>query len=172
LTFNGSKNKFKNDIPPIINKYIEKNDIKVFIDCTCGGANLTDKIVCKDIYGIDLSPSLIALHLQAQQDFSQIPTDGSREMWDKGYSAWKVMKQILDTKPFADFTIEDFDKISIPLYQIGCIEWYASFSNRGFPGGYAKNSTTRNYYQEAWRNHKKQSETDNYKKINFCCGDY
>ena len=42
----GSKTKYKNDIPPIINKYIKDNNIEVFIDCCSGGANLTDKIIC------------------------------------------------------------------------------------------------------------------------------
>ena len=171
MTFMGSKTKYKNDIPPIINKYITDNNITTFIDCTCGGANLTDKIICENIYAIDLSPSLIGLHKQAQEDFSKIPTDGNREMWDNSYGAWRKMKKILDTKSFSNFTDEDFNIINMPLYEIGCMEWYASFSNGGFPKGYAK-TATRNYYQEAWRNHKKQSESSIYKKIHFYCGDY
>lgn len=172
MTFMGSKNKYKKDIPPIINNYIQNNNVSVFIDCTCGGANLTDKIICKNVHAIDLSPSLIGLHQQAQEDFSKIPSDGNREMWDNGYTAWKKMKQILETKPFSDFTNEDFDKIGMLFYEIGCAEWYSSFSNGGFSRGYAKNSSTRNYYQEAWRNHKKQSENKEYQRINFHCGDY
>lgn len=172
MTFMGSKTKYKNDIPPIINKYITDNNITTFIDCTCGGANLTDKIICENIYAIDLSPSLIGLHKQAQEDFSKIPTDGNREMWDNSYAAWRKMKKILDTKSFSNFTDEDFNIINMPLYEIGCMEWYASFSSGGFPRGYAKKSVTRNHYQEAWRNHKKQSESSIYKKIHFYCGDY
>lgn len=172
MTFMGSKTKYKNDIPPIINKYIKDNNVETFIDCSCGGANLTDKIMCDNIYAIDLSPSLIRLHQQAQNDFSKIPVDGNREMWDNSYTAWRKMKKILDTKSFSDFTNNDFNIIGMPLYEIGCMEWYASFSNGGFPRGYAKNSETRNYYQEAWRNHKKQTENDIYRKIKFCCGDY
>lgn len=172
MTFMGSKNKYKNDIPPIINKYIQDNDIKSFIDCTAGGANLTDKIICESVYAIDLSPSLIGLHKQAQQDFSKIPIDGNKEMWNNSYAAWKRMKKILDRKNFIDFTDEDFNEIAMPLYEIGCMEWYASFSSGGFSRGYAKNSIARNYYQESWRNHKKQSESEIYKKIKFYCGDY
>lgn len=172
MTFMGSKTKYKKDIPPIINKYIKDNNIETFIDCTCGGANLTDKIICRNVYGIDLSPSLIALHKQAQNDFSKIPIDGCREMWDNSYAAWKKMKKILDIKSYDQFNSNDFINIGMSLYEIGCMEWYASFSNGGFPRGYAKNSATRNYYQEAWRNHKKQSEQENYKKIKFFCDDY
>lgn len=172
MVFMSSKTKYKNDIPPIINKYIKDNNIEVFIDCCSGGANLTDKIICENVYAVDLSPSLIELHKQAQKDFSKIPTDGSREMWDNSYSAWKKMKKILDTKSYENFTNSDFNEIGLPLYEIGCMEWYASFSNGGFPRGYAKNSITRNYYQEAWRNHKKQSEQEIYKNIKFFCDDY
>lgn len=171
MTYSGSKSKLKNDIPPIINKYIKDNNITNFIDCCSGGSNLTDKIICDNVYAVDLSPTLIALHKQAQEDFSKIPTTGSREEWDKCYSTWKVMFQNIQNKSILNFKEEDFN-LDIPLYEIGAIEWYGSFSNRGFPGGYAKDSEKRKYYQEAWRNHKKQSETENYKKIHFYWGDY
>lgn len=87
MTYSGSKAKLKNDIPPIINKYIKDNNITTFIDCCCGGVNLADKIICENLYAIDLSPTLIGLHKQAQKDFSKISTEGSREEWDRCYSA-------------------------------------------------------------------------------------
>lgn len=157
---------------------LEKNSTHRFIldggivTHNCGGANLTDKIICENVYAIDLSPSLISLHEQAQRNFSKIPIDGNREMWDNSYSAWKRMKKILDIKSFVDFTDEDFNEIGMPLYEIGCMEWYASFSCGGFPRGYAKNTAEKNFYQQTRRNHKKQSETENYQKIQFYCGDY
>lgn len=163
MVYMGSKRKYKEDICPIINKYIKENNIENFYDVFCGGANLSDAIKCTNIYASDLSPSLIALHKQAQEDFSKIPTDGSREYWDNAYTEWKKLRE----KKFSDFS-----ELSMPLYEIGAIEWYASFSNGGFPRGYAKNSKTRNYYQEAYRNHKKQSENQTYKKINFSCSSY
>lgn len=172
MVFLGSKNKYKNDIPPIINKYIKDNNITTFIDCFCGGANLTDKIICDNIHAIDLSPTLISLHKAAQEDFSLIPKDCDREKWDSTYAAWKRMKKIFDNKKFKDFTEEDFNLIGVPLHEIGCIEWYASYSRGGFPRGYAKNTSTRNFYKEARKNHKEQSETDTYKKINFICDSY
>lgn len=172
MVFLGSKNKYKNDIPPIINKYIKDNNITTFIDCFCGGANLADKIMCENIYAIELSPTLYSLHKQAQEDFSKIPEDGNKEIWDNSYAAWKRMKNILDNKNFSDFTEEDFDIIGLPLYEIGSIEWYSSYSRGGFAKGYAKNTATRNYYKEAKKNHEKQSKNDIYKKINFICDSY
>lgn len=67
---------------------------------------------------------------------------------------------------------EDFSKLKMPLFEIGAIEWYGSFANGGFPRGYAKPTATRNYYQEAWRNHNKQKDLESYNKIHFLNNDY
>lgn len=164
MVYMGSKRRYAKDIVPIIQDYINKNHITTFIDCFCGGANLADKIKCDKVIANDLSPTLIALHQQAQLDFLQIPTDGSREYWDEAYAEWKRMKNQMDKgEPIS---------VTMPLYKIGAIEWYSSFANGGFPRGYAKPSPTRNYYQEAYRNHKKQAEDENYKHIIFQQGDY
>jgi len=53
------------------------------------------------------------------------------------------------------------------LADIGAIEFFASFSNGGFPRGYAKNSDTRNYYKEAYRNMREQDPQ--LKGIEFKC---
>ena len=163
MTYFGSKRRYVSEIVPIIDKYIEKNNITTIYDIFCGGANIGDKFQCENVICSDLSPSLIALHQQAQEDFSLIPTDGSREYWDEAYTNWKMLR----ASNFKDFSV-----LTMPLYKIGAIEWYGSFSNGGFPRGYAKNSATRNYYQEARRNHEAQSKLKNYKKIHFICSDY
>lgn len=164
MVYMGSKRRYAKDIVPIIQKYIDENGIKVFVDAFCGGGNLVDKISCETVIANDLSPTLIALHIQAQLDFSKIPVDGNREYWDKAYADWKKMKKQMDNnEPIS---------VDMPLYEIGAIEWYSSFANGGFPRGYAKPSATRNYYQEAYRNHKKQAEEETYKKIIFHQGDY
>lgn len=164
MTYMGSKRKYCKDIVPIIQKYIEDNNITVFIDVFCGGANLADKIKCQTVVANDLSPTLIALHQAAQVDFSSIPTDGNREYWNAAYAEYKKIKAAMDKG-------EKYTPI-MPLYEIGAIEWYASFASGGFPRGYAKNAKGRNYYQEGWRNHKAQSENELYKNIQFICGDY
>lgn len=164
MVYMGSKQKYVKYIVPIIQKYIKENNIDTFVDVFCGGANLTDKIDCDVVIGNDLSPSLIALHKQAQMDFDKIPTEGGRDYWDKGYAEWKKMKKQIDDGLPID--------TEMPLYKIGAVEWYSSFARGGFPLGYAKPSETRDYYKEGYRNHKKQAETENYKKIIFVQGDY
>ena len=50
------------------------------------------------------------------------------------------------------------------------MEFFASFSNGGFPRGYAKNTDTRNYFQEARRN--LEAQAPNLKGIEFKCQRY
>lgn len=159
MNYMGSKRKYAGEIVPIINKYIKDNGITQFYDIMCGGANLVDKIVCNETYGNDLSPTLIALHIQAQEDFSKIPKQGSREYWDKGYSEYKKF-------------LQGQTDIDMPLYEIGAIEWYSSFARGGFPRGYAKPTTTRDYFKEGRKAHYEQSLKEKYKKIKFSCEDY
>ena len=73
MNYMGSRRKAAPVIVPIINKYITLNKITKIYDCCCGGAYMTDKFFCDNITAIDLSPSLISLHQQAQLDFSKIP---------------------------------------------------------------------------------------------------
>lgn len=164
MVYMGSKRKYCKYIVPIIQEYINEHGITTFVDCFCGGANLADKIDCKAVICNDISPTLIALHQQAQADFSKIPTNGDREYWDLAHAEWKRIKSAMDKGA-------EYHSV-LPLSIIGAIEWYGSFSNGGFPRGYAKPSADRNYYQEAYRNHKKQAENENYKNIIFICGSY
>lgn len=160
MVYMGSKTKYCKYIVPIINKYIKQNNIKYFIDVFCGGANLADKIECQRVICNDLSSTLIALHQQAQKDFSKIPTEGNKEYWDVAKNEWqKIIK-------------DESYKSPLPLYIIGAIEWYGSYGGGGFPKSYANPVNGRNYYQERYRNHFKQSQTQNYKKICFTNDDY
>ena len=80
--------------------------------------------------------------------------DGNRELWDKGKAYIKdgIMPE--------DMT----------LAEIGAMEFFASYSNGGFPRGYAKNSETRNYFLEARRN--LEAQAPNLEGIHFACQDY
>ena len=168
MVYMGSKNKYCKYIVPIIQQYINKNNIITFIDCFCGGANLADKIKCETVICNDLSPTLIALHQQAQKDFSKIPNETFRLYWDVAKKDWEKIKNNIKEQ-------KEYDKdLQLPLVAIGAIEWYGSFSAGGFPKGYANPDPIgkRNRFFESYNNHKKQSENENYKKIKFVQGDY
>lgn len=147
----GSKSKYTSSIVPILQKCIDDNKINTYIECFVGGANVIDKIQCERRIGYDRSDTLIALLTQMRDDFDKVLKDGNRELWDKGKEYVKN-----GAKP------EDMS-----LAEIGAMEFFASFSNGGFPRGYAKNSTTRNYYNEAYRNAEKQAP--DLKGIEFGC---
>ena len=150
----GSKDKYSSHIVPILQKTIDENNITTYIECFVGGANIIDKIKCEKRIGYDRSDTLIALLNQAKEDFSLIPEDGTREMWDfgKGYVKEGLMPK------------------NMTLAEIGAIEFFGSFNNGGFPRGYAKPTDKRNYYQEAYRNMKAQAPL--LKDIEFECQNY
>lgn len=150
----GSKNKIAGHIVPILQKCIDDNNITTFIDCMCGGANIIDKIRCENRYGYDRSDTLIALLQQAQENMNDVLENGSRELWDKGKAYVKdgIMPE--------DMT----------LAEIGAMEFFASFNNGGFPRGYAKNTSTRDYFKEARRNLEKQAPK--LEGVHFACRAY
>lgn len=119
-----------------------------------GGANIIDKIKCENRYGYDRSDTLIALLQTTAEDFENVLKEGNRELWDKGKAYVK------DGIMPSDMT----------LAEIGAMEFFASFCNGGFPRGYAKNTETRDYYNEAYRNMKIQAP--NLKGIEFKCQNY
>lgn len=162
MNYMGSNKKNSKYILPIIQKYIDDNNIMEFYDVFCGGANICDKIKNTKIIASDLSPTLIALHKQAQEDFSKIPVENSKEIWDITYGEWKKLKS---------FNFKILNKTNFPLCEIGAMEWYGSYSNGGFGRGYRANKE-RNFYLEAYKSHKAQSENSIYKNIDFVCCDY
>ena len=154
MVYMGSKAKYAKYIVPILQRAIDENKVNTYIECFVGGANIIDKIKCEHRYGFDRSDTLIALLQTAAEDFDKVMKDGSRELWDKGKAYVKdgIMPE--------DMTLD----------QIGAMEFFASYCNGGFPRGYAKNTATRNYYQEAYRNMQKQAL--DLKGIEFKCKNY
>ena len=154
MVYMGSKSKYAQYIVPILQKVINDRGVSLYIEPFVGGANIIDKIKCERRIGYDRSDTLIALLCQARDDFSKVLADGNRELWDKGKGYVKdgVMPE--------DMT----------LAEIGAMEFFASFSSRGFPGGYANNTTSHNYFQERRKNLEKQSP--NLKGILFYPGKY
>lgn len=154
MVYMGSKSKYAKFIIPILQKAIDDNGIKNYIEPFCGGCNIIDKIICENKYAFDRSDTLIALLQTAATDFTKIPVDGNREMWDKG----------------KDYVKNGIRPADMSLAEIGAIEFLGSYCNGGFPRGYAKNTSTRNYYQEAYRN--LQTQSPNLKDIQFKCQNY
>ena len=154
MVYMGSKAKYAKYIVPILQKCIDENNITLYIEPFVGGANIIDKIKCENRYGFDRSDTLIALLQTAANNFDDVMKDGNRELWDKGKAYVKEGK-----KP------EDMS-----LAEIGAMEFFASYCNGGFPRGYAKNTSIRNYYNEAYRNMEKQAP--DLKGINFLCQNY
>lgn len=154
MVYMGSKTRYAKYIVPILQKCIDENNVDTYIECFVGGANIIDKIKCKNRIGYDRSDTLIALLSLAAEDFDKVLKDGSRELWDKGKAYVKngIMPE--------DMTLAD----------IGAMEFFASYCNGGFPRGYAKNTATRNYFKEAYRNMEKQAP--NLKGIRFKCQNY
>lgn len=61
IVYQGSKNRIAKYIVPIIQKYIDDNNIETYIEPFVGGANIIDKIQCKNKIGADINDELIAL---------------------------------------------------------------------------------------------------------------
>ena len=154
MTYMGSKSNFAKYIVPILQNTIDENNIDTYIECFVGGANIIDKIKCDRRIGYDRSDTLIALLQQASTDWDGVLKEGNRELWDKGKAYVK------DGKMPEDMTLAD----------IGAMEFFASFAAGGFPRGYAKNTTKRNYFQERYSSMEKQAP--NLRGIEFKCQNY
>lgn len=68
MVYQGSKNRLAKFLVPIIQKYIDDNNITTYIEPMVGGANLIDKIKCDKKIGADINEELIALLKYAQSD--------------------------------------------------------------------------------------------------------
>ena len=160
MKYMGSKSRIAKHIVPIIQKYINDNDITTYVEPFVGGANVIDKIQCSVRIGSDKNKYLIALLKRVQNDlplYESVP----KELYDKARTAFNNG----NTTEFED-------------WQIGNIGFIASFNGRWFDGGYAKTGyektktglRLRDYYNEAKNNLLKQA--DNLKGIQFECCDY
>lgn len=75
MVYQGSKNRISKFLVPIIQKYIDDNNIKTYIEPMVGGANIIDKIVCENKVGGDINSELIALlqYIQTDNEISIAP---------------------------------------------------------------------------------------------------
>lgn len=160
MKYMGSKSRIAKHIVPIIQKYIDDNNIKLYVEPFVGGANVIDKIKCERKVGYDLNKYLIALLRHVKND-GKLYDEVTKEFYDKARESFKSG----DTKEFED-------------WQIGNIGFLASYNGRFFDGGYAKSGyektkngmRLRDYYRESKDNILKQSKS--LKDIDFRVCDY
>jgi len=132
----GSKSRIAKHIVPIIQKYIDDNSINTYVEPFVGGANVIDKIKCKNKYGSDYNKYLIAL-LQRVRNKEPLLEEVSRELYND-------VRSNQDNGKYEDWIV-------------GNVGFLASFNGRWFDGGYAKagyektknGERYRDYYQEA-----------------------
>lgn len=149
MKYVGSKNRLAKDLAPIIQSYIDNNNITHYWEPFVGGGNMIDKIKCKNKFGSDIHPYLIALLKQAQIDTSVFPATITEEE----YKSVRANPQ------------------NYPDWYVGLVGFCASYNGKWW-GGYAngvktKIGTIRNYTDEAIKNLIKQAP--NLKGIHFNC---
>lgn len=155
MIFQGSKSRIAKDIVPIIQKYIDDYGIDCYSEPFVGGANIIDKIICRNKYGSDINEYLIKLLQYAQNhpDLPIAPEDCSFEHYADVRSSYN--------KHDGRYSDE----------YIALIGYAASYAGRFFDGGYGRDKTgKRNIYKERIANFKEQ--TPNLKDIEFDCFDY
>ena len=159
MKYMGSKSRIAKHIVPIIQKYIDEQNIKTYVEPFVGGANIIDKIKCDTKIGSDMNPYLIAL-LKHVQDGLPLYDSVSKELYSAARNAFNS----------GGASFED--------WQLGNIGFLASYNGRWFDGGYAKpgyektknGERFRDYYSEAKNNILKQAP--NIATVQFMCCDY
>lgn len=155
MVYQGSKNKLAKYIAPIIQEYIDKNDIKTYIEPMVGGANMIDKIKCDKKIGSDINEELIALLKYAQSD-----------------NDLSIAPDVCTFEHYAD--VREDRKLRTHKYSkeyIALIGYCASYGGRYFDGGYGRDSKGgRSIYNKRLNNFKQQASMLN--NIEFVCCDY
>lgn len=151
MKYVGSKNRLAKDLVPIIQKYIDDNHAENYMENFVGGANIIDKINCKNRYGSDIHKYLIALLKQAQIDTSVFPKTISEEQY-------KLVRA---------------NSENYPNWYVGLVG-FCSFGGKwwgGYPRGYKNDKATpRDICNETIRNLIKQAPC--LKDIHFKCCDF
>lgn len=140
-------------IVPILQKYIEENNITTFIDCFCGGANIVDKVECETRIASDYNEDLIALlkYAQSDNDLSIAPSECSFEHY----------ADVRNNRTTGKYLQE----------YVALIGYCASYGGRYYDGGYGRDAKGgRSIYTERVANLKEQAP--NLKGIKFSCRDY
>lgn len=141
MKYMGSKSRIAKDIVPIIQKCIDDNNIETYIEPFVGGANVIDKINCKNKIGNDLNKYLIGL-LSYVSNNGELLQEVSRELYSEVRSNY-----LKENNNYED-------------WYVGNIGFLASYNGRWFDGGFAKpgyektktGTRYRDYYKEGLDN--------------------
>lgn len=154
MRYMGSKSRIVKYLVPIIQGYIDKTNVENYIEPFVGGANVIDKIKCKNKYASDNQYYLIELYNNLD-NLKELPTFVTKEHYSEVRKSYNTQD-----KKFED-------------WYIGAIGFLASYNGRFFDGGYSglvktKSGNIRNYYDEAKRNLEQQSKNLNDIKFKHC----
>lgn len=157
MVYMGSKNKLAKYIVPILQKAIDDSGATYYIEPFVGGANIIDKIQCKNRIGCDINENLITLlnYVRDNPNLDIAPEDCS-------FEHYKDVRENQHTGKYS------------PEY-VALIGYSASYGGRYFDGGYGRNGNKkpgkdRSIYKERIRNLKRQAP--NLKDVKFICGDF
>lgn len=149
MIYMGSKRSIAKEIVPIIQSYIT-DECKGYIEPFVGGANIIDKIKCKNRYGFDSHKQLIALFEKLQNNINEIPNE----------------------IPYKEYMKVKENKDNYEDWYLGLVGFLGSFGAKYF-GGYArhnKNDNTEQIQRGSIKNLKKQY--DDLKDVKFKCKDF
>lgn len=155
MKYMGGKSSIAGEIVPFIHNYIMLNNINTYIEPFVGGANIIDKVQCKNRFGYDKNKYLIALYKHLQ-DGGELPEDVSRETYVDAREHFR-----LNDKYYPD-------------WYIGAVGFLAGFNGRFYDGCYAEpgmcGTTFRDYYQESKKTVRNQIKS--LLDVHFDCQDY
>ena len=152
MKFTGSKQRISKYIVPIIQECIDDNKLDTYIEPFVGGANVIDKVKCKNRIGCDKNKYLIALWKALQNGFDLQSVEMNEDIY----------KDIR----------ENPSKYPDEIVAVAGI--LASYNSKWF-AGYAKphyfnEKCTRYYYEESFRN--VESQLPNIQDVTFISKDY
>lgn len=151
MKYVGSKNKISKYIAPILQKCIDDNNVQVYYEPFVGGANMIDKIRCKNRIGNDAHKELIS-------------------MWNALRGGYQPPEHITEN----EYLKVRNNKTEFPDYYVGYVGFHSTFAAKYF-GGYARGFkadgvTPRDESNEAYRNTMKQ--VPNILDVNFVNWNY
>jgi len=152
MKYVGSKNRLSKYLVPIIQKYIDDNNVKQYMEIFVGGSNMIDKIKCDKKIGLDIHEELIELLKYSQNLNNKFP----KTITEKEYYHVRNNKE------------------KYPKWYVGLVGFASTFGAKYF-GGYARSYksdgiTLRDMPNEGIRNIERQRK--DLKNIHFGCMDF